>query len=44
MVIDPWGGIVAQKESGPGLLMAEIDRNETARARRQMPSLEHRRL
>ena len=44
MVIDPWGRVVAQKAEGTGLLLTEIDRNETVRARRQMPSLAHRRL
>lgn len=44
MVVDPWGRVVAEKNPGPGLLMVEIDRTETIRARRQMPSLEHRRL
>lgn len=44
MVVDPWGRVVAEKNPGTGLLMVEIDRTETIRARRQMPSLEHRRL
>ena len=44
MVIDPWGRVLAQKVDGAGLLFAEIDRNELIRARRQMPSLTHRRI
>ena len=42
MVVNPWGAVVAEKAIEPGLLMVEIDRNETDTARRQMPSLEHR--
>lgn len=44
MVVDPWGRVTAEKAIEPGLLMVEIDRNETDRARRQMPSLQHRTL
>ncbi len=43
IVIDPWGRIVAEKKSGTGLVMADIDLNEVVRARRQLPSLNHRR-
>lgn len=44
LVIDPWGGIIAEKQTGTGLLMAEIDLNQVIRARQQMPSLDHRKL
>jgi len=44
MVVDPWGRVVAEKKQGPGLFLAEIDHTETIRARRQLPSLDHRRL
>ncbi|MBX2867113.1 MAG: hypothetical protein KTR18_00450, partial [Acidiferrobacterales bacterium] len=42
IVIDPWGRIVAEKSEGKGLLLAEIDRNEIDRARKQLPCLTHR--
>jgi len=42
IVIDPWGRVVAEKTTGTGLLMAEIDRNEVKRARQQLPCLNHR--
>jgi len=43
LVVDPWGRVIAEKPEGVGLLMAEIDLKEVDNARRQMPSLEHRR-
>ncbi len=42
LVIDPWGKVVAENKSSKGLVMAEIALNEVSRARRQMPSLAHR--
>ncbi len=44
LVVDPWGRVVAERAHETGLFLAEIDRNETMKARRQMPSLEHRRV
>ena len=41
VVIDPWGEVIAIKESGVGLLFADIDHKKTERIRKQMPSLEH---
>ncbi len=44
LVIDPWGRVVASREAGSGVVVAEIDQDETARLRRAFPVLEHRRL
>ena len=44
MVIDPWGSIVAQVEEGVQVLFADIDLEQQAELRRQMPVLHHRRL
>ncbi|MGI4977678.1 MAG: carbon-nitrogen hydrolase family protein, partial [Janthinobacterium lividum] len=44
LVCDPWGGVVARASDGTGWASARIDREMTARVRRDMPVLEHRRL
>jgi len=43
MIIDPWGDIVAHCSDGPGFTTARIDRGLTARLRRDMPVMQHRR-
>lgn len=43
MIIDPWGQVLAErKESGPGLIFAEIDLAELQRRRQAMPVMMHR--
>ncbi len=44
MVCDPWGHVVAQASDGLGWITARIDPALTARVRRDMPVLEHRKL
>jgi len=44
LVADPWGHIVAKVSDGIGWATARIDQTVTARVRRDMPVLEHRRL
>jgi nitrilase len=44
LVCDPWGQVVAQVSDGIGWTTARIDPAITARVRRDMPVLEHRRL
>lgn len=44
MVCDPWGHVVAQVSDGTGWTTARIDSDLTARVRRDMPVLEHRKL
>ena len=41
LVIDPWGTVVAELESGVGLATAEIDLDVVDRTRLEMPCLEH---
>lgn len=41
LVVDPWGGIVAEAGDRPGVIAAEIDLAAVARARGQVPSLDH---
>jgi nitrilase len=42
MVVNPWGHVVAQVSDGIGWTTARIDQALTARVRRDMPVLEHR--
>jgi predicted amidohydrolase len=41
MVVDPWGRIVAEGGTEPGVIFAEIDPAEVAKARGRVPSLQH---
>src|SRR6266852_90948 len=41
LVVDPWGRVVAEGGTDPGVVIAEIDPAEIAAARARMPSLEH---
>ena len=44
MVVDPWGGVLAQQAQEPGVVLAECDAAELARWRSQLPALQHRQL
>jgi nitrilase len=44
MVVGPWGEVLAQREEGEGVVVAEIDTAHLAQVRRQLPALQHRRL
>jgi nitrilase len=44
MIIDPWGRILASKDAGDGVVVADIDLELLADIRRRFPSLSHRRL
>ena len=44
LICDPWGHVVARASDGKGFASARIDTALTARVRRDMPVLEHRRL
>jgi predicted amidohydrolase len=41
LVIDPWGRILAEGDTEPGVVFAEIDPAEIAAARSRIPSLQH---
>lgn len=43
MLVDPWGLVLAQAQDSPTIVMADIDLEQIARVRAQIPSLEHRR-
>ncbi len=42
MIVDPWGVILADAGSEPGVAIAEVDPGRLSQVRRQMPSLQHR--
>ena len=45
MIVDPWGGIVAQRESASaGFVVGEIKQDFLSSTRRSFPALEHRKL
>ncbi|MSO66750.1 MAG: carbon-nitrogen hydrolase family protein [Pseudolabrys sp.] len=41
LIVDPWGRILAEGSTEPGVVMAEIDLAEVAKARARIPSLQH---
>ncbi len=41
LIVDPWGRIIAEGGIEPGVVMAEIDLSEVAKARARIPSLQH---
>ena len=41
LIINPWGQIIADGGSEPGIVYAEIDLNEVVEARNKIPSLSH---
>ncbi|MGH8821346.1 MAG: carbon-nitrogen hydrolase family protein [Rhodoferax sp.] len=42
MLVDPWGTVLAQRDEGAGVVLAEFDAARLESARRQLPALEHR--
>jgi nitrilase len=42
MVVDPWGDVLAVRETAAGVVLAELDAARRDEARRQLPALEHR--
>ena len=44
MVVDPWGVVLARCPDGEGVCVAPVSRARITQVRRELPSLEHRRL
>jgi predicted amidohydrolase len=44
MIVDPWGTVLARCGDGVGVCVAPFRRERIAQVRRELPSLEHRRL
>ncbi|MDB5827304.1 MAG: putative carbon-nitrogen hydrolase [Variovorax sp.] len=41
MVVDPWGAVVAQQATGEGVVLFDMDAQQIAVARTQLPALSH---
>jgi predicted amidohydrolase len=41
LVVDPWGRVIAEGGTEPGVIMADIDPAEVVAARAKVPSLQH---
>jgi nitrilase len=44
LIVDPWGRVLAEQESGDGVVVAELDAGLPQKLRAQFPVLKHRRL
>ena len=44
MVVDPWGLILAKKDQGSGVVLADLDKAALSSTRSRLPALDHRRL
>jgi nitrilase len=42
MVVDPWGKVVAERATGPGVVVADIDPAFQSKMRKSLPALTHR--
>jgi len=43
MIVDPWGRVLAEAGTEPGVILAEIDLSLVADARARIPALRHAR-
>jgi predicted amidohydrolase len=41
LIVDPWGTVLAEGGSAPGVVLAEIDRDQVAATRGRIPALSH---
>lgn len=44
MIVNPWGEVLSEIESGAGIVVADINMQDLARVRAKMPALKHARL
>lgn len=44
LIADPWGEVLAVRDEGEGVVLAEVDRARLQQVRTQLPALAHRRL
>lgn len=42
LIVDPWGEVLAMREEGEGVVMAELSAERIASVRQQLPALAHR--
>jgi predicted amidohydrolase len=41
LVVDPWGRVLAEGGTEPGVIVADVDPAQVAAARTRIPSLQH---
>ena len=44
LLVDPWGEVVASRDEGEGVVVADVDPARIADVRRKLPAYSHRRL
>ncbi|HSD68826.1 MAG TPA: carbon-nitrogen hydrolase family protein [Woeseiaceae bacterium] len=44
LIVDPWGRVLAEQDSGEGVVMATLETAMPGRLRQEFPALQHRRL
>lgn len=44
MIVDPWGQVLDRLPSGSGYIIAELDKNQVEKVRKNFPVTEHRRM
>jgi len=44
MIVDPWGQVLDHLPSGSGFILAEMDREQVSKVRKNFPVTEHRRM
>jgi nitrilase len=44
MIVDPWGEVLAVRDEGEGVVLADVEADRIHAVRRQLPALAHRRL
>jgi nitrilase len=42
MVVDPWGAVLAVRQEGSGVVLADLDARRLAEVRTQLPALDHK--
>jgi deaminated glutathione amidase len=42
MVVDPWGVVLAERDEGPGVVLADLQADRLAQLRVELPALQHR--
>jgi nitrilase len=42
MIVDPWGEVLARREEGAGVVIADLDVARIQAVRQQLPALSHR--
>ncbi len=42
MIVDPWGEVLARRDKGEGVVVAELDQQRISDTRASLPALKHR--